>query len=536
MKAEKQIIEAQYTGDRFSVKKTCSGGMGEVFIAQRERDGKLYAIKTFIDKKVKSWDFLFDITQQFKWESQIWILIGKHKNVVQAHWFDLSLDYKPILIMENVINSRFGLTIHDWIHQQKKLNEPPDIVNTLHFIIQALTGLIYANKIIHEELNIPFIHRDIKPANLFISNDDLIKVSDFGLVKAFGISENIGGTPQYMPPEQWFGEELEEKTDIYAFGCVLYEMLCGKSPFDLTNSEKYEIFKYYSDEQKRKSHQIEVIKKKHFKNKPEPLVGASELLNEILLNCLDKNPKNRFSFIQLREELHTLYTKLTERKIDFNDDPELFTAEDWNNRGSGFSQLKILDKAVVCYNHAIRTAPDDARFYLNRGNAHFRSGNFQKAMNDFNRAIAIAPNFIETYLCKGSTLLKNDRYQEALNCYQEAEKIDPKEARIYWGKGLVYVNQNQFEKAIDALNRANIYNPRLAEVYLCLGNIFFIRKNYSKAKEFYNHAITINPLYLEAFCNLAKVYEVEEDVDRLREVHIKSKKLQSAVYRGFSLL
>lgn len=71
MREDNQIIETQYTGDRFSIEKECFGGMGKVFIARRERDGKLYAIKTFLEPKESSWDQLFATKEQFKWESQI---------------------------------------------------------------------------------------------------------------------------------------------------------------------------------------------------------------------------------------------------------------------------------------------------------------------------------------------------------------------------------------------------------------------------------------------------------------------------------
>lgn len=82
------------------------------------------------------------------------------------------------------------------------------------------------------------IHRDLKPANLFVSNAGLVKLGDFGLARDLGndrltIEGFTVGTVRYMPPEQITGEaEITGATDLYALGCLLYEMLTGRVPFD----------------------------------------------------------------------------------------------------------------------------------------------------------------------------------------------------------------------------------------------------------------------------------------------------------------
>src|SRR5262245_5268799 len=93
------------------------------------------------------------------------------------------------------------------------------------------------------------VHRDLKPENILVGRDGMAKVTDFGLANVFSdlsregpadakqitqfhwsvLTQGIVGTPLYMAPEQWLGGTLDTRTDIYAFGCILFEMLTGHS-------------------------------------------------------------------------------------------------------------------------------------------------------------------------------------------------------------------------------------------------------------------------------------------------------------------
>ena len=75
------------------------------------------------------------------------------------------------------------------------------------------------------------VHRDLKPANVFLCGDGQVKILDFGLAHAFGWRRADGGTPAYMAPEQWAGAPEDERTDVFAMGVLLHEMISGELPF-----------------------------------------------------------------------------------------------------------------------------------------------------------------------------------------------------------------------------------------------------------------------------------------------------------------
>ena len=162
-----------------------------------------------------------EFLQSFKNEARV-IAKLNHENIVQV--YDIEERYRTVfIIMERLT----GNTLDVLLRSVGKL--PPQ--RATHFLIQICKGLQYAHQ--HG-----IVHQDIKPDNIFVLPDDVVKILDFGLACPLGSENFLRGTPFYMSPEQVRCAPVDQRSDIYSLGLVVYEMLIGKRPFDGDNQWK----------------------------------------------------------------------------------------------------------------------------------------------------------------------------------------------------------------------------------------------------------------------------------------------------------
>ena len=165
--------------------------------------------------------------------------------------------------------------------KEKINNGPLGIDESINIILQACEGLEKAHKN-------GIIHRDIKPSNIFITTDGLVKILDFGLAKVKGQTkltqtESTAGTINYMSPEQARGEEVDQRTDIWSLGIVLYEMLTGTLPFnaDYDQAIVYSILNENPDLEKVANELKPILQKAVAKSPKERYGKLEELITDI---------------------------------------------------------------------------------------------------------------------------------------------------------------------------------------------------------------------------------------------------------------
>ncbi len=240
------------------------GGMAVVYRGYQPSLNRNVAIKVLPPQLAFDAQFV----QRFQREARAAASLS-HPNIVVIHDVGVE-DGLHYIVMEYLK----GQTLGELIAQQGIL--PAARVVTI--VEQIARALDYA----HER---GFIHRDIKPSNIFVGEGDRVTLTDFGIAKATADTQHLTqtgmlmGTPEYMSPEQAEGGEVDHRTDLYALGVVLYQMLVGKAPFRRTTP-----------------HAILYAIIHEAPPPPRQLNAAlSPAVEQVLLKALAKRPADRFN-------------------------------------------------------------------------------------------------------------------------------------------------------------------------------------------------------------------------------------------------
>ncbi|MEW8972770.1 MAG: Stk1 family PASTA domain-containing Ser/Thr kinase [Tissierellaceae bacterium] len=196
------------------------GGMARVYKAKCHLLKRYVAIKILRDEFVDDEDFI----RKFKRESQAAASLS-HPNIMNIYDVGVeNIDGKDIhyIVMEYIK----GKTLKEIIKEKGKLS----FDETVNFALQIAEAL-------QEAHSNHIVHRDIKPQNIMVTEDNRIKVTDFGIARAatsatLTTTSNVLGSVHYFSPEQARGGYTDEKSDIYSLGIVMYEMITGKLPYD----------------------------------------------------------------------------------------------------------------------------------------------------------------------------------------------------------------------------------------------------------------------------------------------------------------
>jgi len=250
-------------GNRYELQeKIGEGGMSTVYKARCNKLNRYVAVK-ILKKELAENE---EVVKKFKIEATA-IATLSDNNIVNVLDVGTQGDINYI-VMEYVK----GKTLKDVINQFGKLN--------YETAISMATQIAKALECAHKN---SIIHRDVKPQNILVTEDGLVKVTDFGIAKSSSSSTltnttTIMGSAHYFSPEQAKGSVVDARTDIYSLGVVLYEMVTGKLPFEAESPVTIAL----------KHIQEEVVPPKQVNSK------VPESLNNLILKTMDKDPNNRY--------------------------------------------------------------------------------------------------------------------------------------------------------------------------------------------------------------------------------------------------
>src|SRR6266542_806263 len=245
------LIGCVFDGRYKVLRKLGAGGMATVYLAEDQELGRRVAIKILNDRHANDEQFV----ERFRREAKNAAALS-HPNIVSIYdrgeaegTYYIAMEYLDGRTLKELL-VRFGT---------------PPVRIAVGYVRQILAGLAFAHK--HG-----LVHRDIKPHNVLVDSGGHVKVTDFGIARS-GTSQmteagSIIGTAQYLSPEQARGAPVDQRSDLYSVGVLLYELLTGSVPF--TGDTPVE------------------IAMKHLSSPPEP---PSELRSEVTLDLVSVAPR-----------------------------------------------------------------------------------------------------------------------------------------------------------------------------------------------------------------------------------------------------
>lgn len=276
------------------------GGMGDVYRAIDTRLGKEVAIK-LLNLSLSSASTIAELDFKRRFERECAICAAlKSENVVQVSDYGITAEGQPFYVMEYLE----GHTLAQVLKQEPKLS----VERTRQIVTQVCAGLKSAHEGVifktpgaSSDRHTKIVHRDLKPANIFLVPTEFgerVKIIDFGVAKIqslhlenTNLTSNFLGTYHYAAPEQFDCQaNVDERSDIYCLGIILYEMLAGVDPFGLKSQGQK-----VTGESWINAHLLKSVTP--LRSQP----GCEHLsveLEQLVMRCLEKHPEGRFPSVQ----------------------------------------------------------------------------------------------------------------------------------------------------------------------------------------------------------------------------------------------
>src|SRR5690606_27868581 len=474
---------------RYEIADLRRGGMGIVYLCYDHENSEPVAIKSFQGR-------FFDnerAVARFFQEAATWVHLEKDRHIVQARLVQ-NIAGRPHIILEHISGPEgLGPDLKSWI-DHKRL----DLVNAIEFGLHIALGMQHATR------KVPgLVHRDLKPANILVTHDGIAKVTDFGLVRSVeiedlaldGEADNNGdhsaaerltgigaiiGTAPYMSPEQCQSLDADIRSDIYAFGCVLYEMLTGRTLF--------------------RAHKFDAWIQAHLHEQPvfdaEVEARIPQRLRELTLACVAKAPDDRPPhWGAIVDELSAIYREVVGHAPILEVTGPALEARELMDKGYSLTELKRYDEALEAYDQAIALQPRYAWAWARKGRTLRLLNRLDESLSCFERALEIDPNYAWAWRGKGMILERLERWEEALYCYRTAAHLQPGDPWHWCNQAEVLQHLGRYEEAIPLLETAIKVDPSHSNSWARLGQIYRLMKRYDDAINAYERAVQIDPSY-----------------------------------------
>lgn len=454
-------------GDRYEVSAIHHGELGVVYGCFDHRTKLPRALKTVRARHARDKQVL----SLFESEASVWISLEKHPYIVRAYLVDRFNDL-PYVITEYVRGPK-GMEgdLRGWLGHPR-----------LTLSVAVAMALQIAQGMQHAVRKVPnLVHRDLKPANILVSGEAKAMVTDFGLVHA---AQSGAGTPAYMSPEQWRAEALDARSDIYAYGCILFEMFTAHRLFPALTERDWE--------------------NAHLESAPVDLTrlvpGLPDEIHRFVQRCLEKDPAARpQSWDEIVAFFAEWYHRLTGKAVVMDFSSLALDAAEWIDASYSLLNLDRYEEMIQACDRALAIDQNDWFVWWLKGVALSGCDLYEESLTAFDRGLAIDQNRTTMWSGRGDSLASLDRHQEAIEAYDRALAIDQNDAAAWFGKGNALRNLKRYDEAIQAYDWALASDQNYVKAWFFKGITLDALDRYEEAIQAYDHALAIEQNHLLAW-------------------------------------
>ncbi len=432
-------VRAVPSGDYALVKAIAKGGMGEIHLA---RDGEL---KREVAVKVSTVG-VGSVDPRFTKEARVLANLA-HPNIVPIHTMGVDSAGRPFYSMKLVK----GRTLQSVLNAVREGEDAAVAEFTRAKLLTVFRKVCDAMAFAHSK---GVLHRDLKPENVMVGEYGEVLVMDWGLAKVIGVEEEVQvgvttrtvsgglsgdfgmtmegevmGTPQYMSPEQAEGvvAGLDERSDVYALGAILYAVLTYKPPIDGRTLEEV-----LGNVKRGSLSPIATATRmtKGIGGRPEPMpVEVPEALRAVVMKAMAREREGRYRGVG------ELVADLDAYVGGFATSAEgagvVRRVRLWVGRNRvlvGAAVVLLISGAKVVVdgqraNRAMRALRDNAPVFAERAEAQLRSGDFEEAEKSVQSALSLNDSLGSSYVTLGKVLQVRERWDDAVSAFEKAAAL-----------------------------------------------------------------------------------------------------------------
>lgn len=379
--------------------------------------------------------------QEQEWSS--WAGLPNHPNIVRAfeRVQEVSRERSvPLTVIEFV----GGTNLRHWIGNPQLMARPQRV---LRFALQIVEALRHARK--HGLL----VHGNLSPENCLIAAGEVVKLTDFGPARAWALPETEAGCASalsspvcrkrlhYLAPERFDDPlQVDDRSDVYSMGVLLFEILSGAPPVHASEREEY---------------------RARFAEMGRPVITIEPApLKWLLEGCLEPDPKHRIA------DIDGVWSLLKKCWPYFSDEPRptrlrgpQWKAQKQVERSAGFRALGRLTEASAALETAAALAPDALSVHWQRVALLTEEERFAEALEAYDGLLKVSPEPQEVLVQKGDLFHRLEKNRSALDCYDEALRLDPYLERAWFHKAVLMEEMDREADAVSLYDHLLRLNP-----------------------------------------------------------------------------